>query len=278
MKRGDMKQGIPLYKQLEEIVAVDQQPTLLQLYSPMSDDAIRSLFSSDTKLTSPKSIIVYGLKQYFGNDHSTLVIDQILEMKPSAFMKIIESLCLNGCGFISHELFTDGHVCKHPDRSTYLDCAHSISRKLLASAMALASHEASRADQTDALKNNEWDTQFSRSDDGIVRLDRALGEIARGPKRVDSVSTLSGETRLNQINDQTQFDDLVTCLPVLGPELTGKQAEYGEPLLRLAREVAPMVFGLLRRRLLERNTRLAGANIMFTDADGPAQDSAAAEA
>src|ERR1051326_3204598 len=125
------------YARLNAIIESDQQPTIHDLYLSQSGGDIQSRFVMSARLTRQKSIIVYGLAQYLGDEHSSLVVNQILEMKPSAYMQVIESLCLNRCGFISHELFTDGHVCKYPDRHSFLDCAHSTGRKMLESAMAL---------------------------------------------------------------------------------------------------------------------------------------------
>lgn len=243
-------EGLPLYKQIDAIVEIDRQPTLYELYLPMADDDIQSLFVESSSLTSKKSIIVYGSRQYFGNDHSTLIIDHILRKTPSAYMHMIESLCLNRCGFIAHELFTDGHVCKHANRGSYLDCAHSIARKVLESAMALVANEGRQESRKEVpLEDEEEFATFTKNDHGIARLDRALGEIARGPIRDDSVSILSGETRLFQINEYTGYRDLMTMLPVLRPELKRKQAEYGDSLLQLAKDLAPKLFQVLRRRL-----------------------------
>jgi hypothetical protein len=244
-------EDLPVYsRRLGEIVDVDQQPTLYELYSPKTYEDIQSLFVKSDSLTSKKTIIVYGSKQYFGNDHSALIIGQILERTPSMYMQMIESLRLNGCGFIAHELFNDGHVCKYADRESYLDCAHSIARKVLESAMALVANEGSQESGREvSIKDENEFAAFSNNDNGIAKLDRALGEVARGPVRDDSISILSAETQLVQISEYTGYHDLMTMLPVLRPELKRKQAEYGEPLLRLAKEIAPKLYHVLQRRL-----------------------------
>lgn len=247
-----MTDELTLSKQLDAVVSIDQQPTLYDLYLTSADDEIQSLFTASGTVTSQKTIVVYGPNQFFGNAHSALVIGRILEMTPTAYMRTIESLCLNRCGFIAHELYTDGHVCKHPDRESYLDCAHSIARKALESAMALVAHE----EQQQRFRNspNHDDVGFEalvESDHGIARLDRALGELARGPRRADSVSAMSTETGLVQINEQTAYHDLIAMLPVLGPELKRKQTEYGEALLLLAKDIRPRLFRVLRQRLLD---------------------------
>lgn len=238
-----MSENTPFYQQLDAIVAITQQPTLHQLYSPITN-AVHSLFELGSTLTSHKSIIVYETSQYLSNAHSPLVTIQIINMTPSAYMQRIESLCLNGCGFITHELFTDGHVCKHADRINNLDCAHSIARKTLESAMALVAHQQGSRDE-------KGFATFLENDHGIVRLDRALGEVARGPIRADTISILAGETRLPQITEHTDYHDLMAMLPALRSELTAKQAEYGEALLHLAKRVAPELFQVLRRQLLD---------------------------
>jgi hypothetical protein len=245
-----MTENPTLHEELAAIVPVDRQPALRELYSPMAPEDVRSLFVRGGELTSRKTIIVHELDQYLGNAHSDLVIGQILDKKPSEFMQAMESLRLIGCGFIAHEIFTDGHVCKHPDRGSQLDCAHSISRKVLESAMALVSSEGEAP-----AGDEEWFAAFAESDHGIVRLDRAMGEVARGPIREDTVSTLTAETGLLQINEHTRLPDLVTMLPTLRSRVKAKQGEYGEPLLRLAEDVAPRLFRVLRRRLVEWQSR-----------------------
>lgn len=244
-----MTESTPFQKQLDAIVEMNQQPTLYELYSPTTHD-VQSLFEVGNILASQKTIIVYDTSQYFGNSHSTLVINQIINMTPSAYMQRIESFSLNGCGFISHELFTDGHVCKHPDRINNLDCAHSIARKMLESAMALVANRQGNRGEISIQDEKEFVT-FVENDHGIARLDRALGEVARGPIREDTISTLAGETRLPQISEHTNYQDLMAMLPSLSAELIGKQAEYGEALLRLARRVAPELFHVLRRQLID---------------------------
>lgn len=241
-----MSESTPFHKQLDAVVEMNQQPTLYELYSPITHD-VQSLFEVGSTLTSQKTIIVYETSQYFGNAHSALVINQIINMTPSAFMQRIESLCLNGCGFISHELFTDGHVCKHPDRINYLDCAHSIARKMLESAMALIANRQGEV----STQHQKGFATFLENDHGIARLDRALGEVARGPIRADTISVLAGETRLPQISERTNYHDLMAMFSALSAELTSKQAEYGEALLHLAKLVAPELFQVLRLQLID---------------------------
>jgi hypothetical protein len=238
-----------MYSQkLNAILNIDHQPTLRELYARMTGQDVISLLSVNQQLVCDKTIIVDGLSQYFGDSHAEVVLGRIANSTPSAYLQMIESLSLKGCGFVTHELFNDGHVCETAERVNHLDCAHSISRKVLESALALVVNDT--VGRLPEPLSEEFAT-FAGCDRGLVRLDRALGEVSRGPRYHDSVRTLAMETGLSQITEETGLEELVSLLPVIKSILELKQAQYAKPLLQLARAMEPKVFRLLQGRLIE---------------------------
>ncbi|MBL9164757.1 MAG: hypothetical protein JNL18_18665 [Planctomycetaceae bacterium] len=237
-------------RKLAAILEINRQPTLRELYARVAGRDVMSVLSVKQQMVCDKTIIVDGSNQFFGDAHADLVLGRMADATPSAYMRMIELLSLKGCGFVTHELFADGHVCKSADRVNHLDCAHSISRKVLESALALVANDADAMCQPLEHLSDAF-AIFAHCDRGVVKLDRALGEVARGPRYHDSVGTLASETGLPQITEETGLGELITTLHVIRPILEQKQAEYARPLLQLARDIAPNVFRLLQGRLIE---------------------------
>ena len=208
---------------LQLIVPTELQPTLQELYAHIgfSVAATKARFVRPSIPASPKTIIVFRDRQFFGNEHADIVIEQVLRMRPSEYLERVEALTLVGCGFVKHELYQDGHVCKHVERESHLDCAHSTARKTLETAIGLVLND---SDGEDDIINQRFEATFVAADHAIAALDRAVAEVCEGLPRHDSMALLTRETGYFPSTEPGSDADLRKMRATLAPRLRERQA------------------------------------------------------